>query len=280
MYRALAMGALGFSVPFQEAVRLAAANGFAGVDVGMAEIRELGLEGVQRLLEENQLIAAQTGLPVNFREDDETFERDLAGLPAFAQVMTELGCRRVATWLLPYHETLSYGSNFERLRARTARICDVLARYGMRYGLEFVGPETMRSGKPNPFIHDLGGILELIAAVDADNFGILLDAFHWYTSGGTAEDLDQLTDNLVVVVHVNDATAGLSREEQIDQQRALPGETGVIDIATFMRALNRMRYTGPVVVEPFSQRLREMSPENAVSATAASLDRIWDLAGL
>ncbi len=275
MYRALVTGAIGVKVPFVEAVRLAKAYRFEGIGVSMAEVNEFGVDGLRRLLEQNGLIAAQTGMPVNFREDDAKFEEGLQALPAFAQAMADVGCTRVATWIRPWHDTLSYEEHFEQLRVRTACICEVLARYGLRYGLEFVGPQTLRADKPNPFIHDLDGLLELIRAVDADNLGILLDAFHWYVSGGTAQDLARLSDKLVVVVHVNDAAAGVAREAQLDNVRAMPGETGVIDIATFMQALVRMNYSGPVVVEPFCAWLRELPPEQAVAETARSLDRIW-----
>jgi len=195
-------------------------------------------------------------------------------------VMADLGCTRVATWLMSWHETLPYPAHFEQLRERTARICEVLARYGLRYGLEFIGPETLRAGKPYSFIHDLDGLLELIRAVGADNLGVLLDAWHWYTSGGTAADLIKLSDQLVVVVHVNDAPAGIPLEQQMDPVRAMPGETGVIDIATFMRALDKMGYTGPIMAEPFCAWLRALPPEEAVAATARSLDKIWSMAGL
>ena len=280
MKRTLATGAIGVQVPFAEAVRLAASFGFEGIAVDMTDVHELGLHQVSGLLARHGLVPAITGMPVDFRKDDAAFERDLIALPLFAQVMYDLGCARSATWLMPWHETLSYEAHFQQLRVRTARICEVLARYGMRYGIEFVGPETMRAGKPNPFIHDLDGLLALIQAVGADNLGVLLDAFHWYTSGGTATDLGKLSDQRVVAVHVNDAAAGRSREEQIDNQRAMPGETGVIDIATFMRALQTMGYSGPIIVEPFCEWLRALPPEEAVAATAHSLDRIWRIAGL
>ncbi len=280
MYRALSVGAIGVKVPFEEAVRLAVAYGFQGISVGKSEIERLGLKGVRGLLKRNGLLPAVTGLPVNFREDDEAFERDMSSLPAFAQTMADLGCTRVATWFMPWHKTLSYEARFERMRVRTARVCQVLAGYGMRYGLEFVGPATMREGNPNPFIYDIDGLLSLIQAVGANNLGFLLDAFHWYVSGGTAEDLDKLSDQLVVAVHVNDAAAGVPRGEQMDQVRAMPGETGEIDIRTFMRALDRMGYSGPIIVEPFCDWLRALSPEGAVAATARSLDKIWSIADL
>ena len=280
MYRALSPGAIGLKVSFQEAVRLAAAYRFEGIDLSMGPIEELGLETVRQMLAEHHLLPAVTGMPVDFRRDEATFEAGLERLPAFCQTMAALGCTRVVTWLMPWHETLTYREHFEQLRSRTARLCEVLARYGLRYGLEFVGPATLRAGKPNPFIHDLDGLMELIQAVGADNLGILLDSFHWYTSGGKAEDLRRLSDDLVVAVHVNDAIAGRSPEEQVDNQRAMPGETGVIDLVTFMRALQRIAYSGPVIVEPFCAWLRELPPEKAVAATAESLDRIWHSAGL
>ena len=280
MYRALATGAIGIKVPFEEAVRLAAMHGFQGIAIGMAETERLGIDGVRQLLADAGLVPALTGIPVNFRKDEATFKRDLADLPSFAETMSAVGCTRVTTWLRPWHETLPYKVHFEQIRRRTEQICEVLARHQMRYGLEFVGPETLHRGKPNPFIHDIDGLLALMRTVRASNLGVLLDSFHWYTSGGTRQDLSKLSDKLLVAVHVNDAVAGLSRKEQMDSARAMPGETGVIDIATFMRALDRMGYSGPVVVEPFSQRIRSMAANEAVAATAQSLDTIWEIADI
>jgi sugar phosphate isomerase/epimerase len=280
VYRALSPGAIGVKAPFAESARLAAKYGFAGVDVGQGVVDELGIEGLRSMLDKLGLVAAQAGMPVNFREDEETFKRDLDKLPAFAQTMAQIGCERLATWFMPWHATLGYEERFAQMTDRVRRMSQAIEPSGLRFGLEFVGPETLRAGNPNPFIHDIDGLLELIAAVDMDNVGFLLDAFHWYTSGGTKADLDKLSEQLVIVVHVNDGAAGRSACEQIDQERAMPGETGVIDIATFMGALDGMGYSGPVIVEPFSQRVRQMTPEEAVRETAVSLDRIWQLAGI
>ena len=106
MYRALSPGAIGLKVSFEEAVKLAAAHGFQGIEVSMARVQELGLSGLQRLLKRHKLVASNTGMPVNFREDDAKFEEGLATLPEFCRAMAELDCRRVLTWLLPYHETM------------------------------------------------------------------------------------------------------------------------------------------------------------------------------
>ena len=51
-------------------------------------------------------------------------------------------------------------------------------------------------------------------------------------------------------------------------------------IGEFMRIVNTIGYDGPVTLEPFSQRVREMAPMDAAKATAESLNKAWQQAGL
>ena len=122
-------------------------------------------------------------------------------------------------------------------------------------------------------------MLELYAAI-GENMGLLLESWHWYTSRETAADLRSLRPEQIVDVHVNDALANVGIDEQIDNVRDLPGVTGVIDIGTFLCVLRELGYDGPVMVEPFSERVRAMEDEEAVAATAAALAAVWREAGL
>ena len=96
------------------------------------------------------------------------------------------------------------------------------------------------------------------------------------------ERVDRIAGD-VVVVHVNDAPAGIAREEQADLVRCLPLETGVIDLAGFMRKLAAIDYAGPVTTEPFSARLNAVAAENPVAAArevSQAMDRLWQMSGL
>jgi sugar phosphate isomerase/epimerase len=116
--------------------------------------------------------------------------------------------------------------------------------------------------------------------IGTGNVGLLLDCFHWYTAHGTREDLARLSANQVVVVHVNDAVARRGPDEQIDNQRMLPGATGVIDIVGFLQALDRMSFDGPVGVEPFNAELRSLPEPERVRLAGESLAKVWVQAGL
>ena len=74
---------------------------------------------------------------------------------------------------------------------------------------------------------------------------------------------------------MNDAPVG-DRLALPDSPRALPGETGMIDIACVMNGLKKIGYTGPVVAEPFSPKLAELpTDDDKVACIKACLDKIW-----
>jgi sugar phosphate isomerase/epimerase len=277
MYPALAPGAIGVNLPFEESAQLAAQAGFKGIAVEAAAAAA-DPDGVRRALEVNKLRPAAWGLPVEFRQEEGKFRSGLAELPELAKAAKQVGADRCSTWILPFSDTLPFEQNFELHKTRLRDCAEALAEHGIRLGLEFVGPKTLRAGHRYEFIYTQEGMLELCEAIGTGNVGLLFDCFHWYTSHGTLDDIRGLCDALVVDVHVNDGAEGRGPDEQIDNQRRLPGESGVIDLAGFLQGLKEIGYTGPVTPEPFSPRLREMAPEEAIRETADALLSVWEQA--
>jgi len=279
MYPALSPGMIGVQLPFDECVKLAAEAGFKGIAVDMGAATT-DPSGVRQLLEGNKLAPAAWGLPVDFRKDDQTFQAGLASLPGMAKVARQIGAIRCSTWILPFSDTLRFEENFELHKTRLRACAEVLADCDCRLGLEFVGPRTLRENHTHEFLCDQEGMLGLCEAIGTGNVGLLFDCFHWYTSHGTKDDIHKLSDALVVDVHINDAVEGRGPDEQIDNERRLPGETGVIDLKVFLQGLKEIGYTGPVTPEPFSEKLREMAPQDAIRATAEAVMRVGGDAGI
>lgn len=284
MLKNLNLGMIGVKASLAESIEWARRFGFRSVDFSIVEARtlaeELGVDGVRSLFEDADIFPGSWGFPVNFREDESTWRDGLMALPRQAEFALELGCTRTSTWILPASDERTFHDNFSFHVDRLRPAAQILADYGCRLGLEFVGPQTMRTGRTYNFVHTMDGMLALGAAMGTGNVGLLLDLFHLYTSHGSLDDVRRLQRDDVVSVHINDAQAGLSADEQIDQQRTLPGETGVTDITGFLRALRDIHYDGPITTEPFSRRVREMQPDEAVRATSAAMDKVWQQAGL
>ena len=275
MYQAVAFRPLGIVLPLEPAARMAARLGFEGVHVNLPDDLEAGPEEVRALLGELHLRPAGFNLPVNFRADEATFRGDLALLEQRVVAAAAVGFDRCSTYVFSWSDERDFETNFEIHRVRLGECARVLAAHGCRLGLEFLGPKTLREGRRYEFIHTLPGMLELAEAIGIGNIGLLLDAWHWYTARHAVEDITACSERQIVTVHVNDAPSGIPIGEQKDTTRCLPAESGVIDLAAFMGALRTIGYTGPVIVEPFSERVRHMSPADALAATKASLDAIW-----
>ena len=287
MYATISPDALGIrGLSLSDAIALARDSGFAGLSfdsrAAARAVDEHGLAVVQEEFSRAGVKPAIWNLPVAWR-DDAQWESDLHELPRLAATARGLGATRTATYMPSGSDERPFDQNFDWHVARLRPIAAVLRDEGCRFGIEFIGPETFRTAFRHEFIHTLDGVIDLIAAIGTGNVGVLLDSWHLYTSGGTIADLERLTNEDVVVVHVNDAPAGVARDEQIDTVRALPMETGVIDLVGFMRALREMEYGGPVMPEPFSQRINDLAatdPEAAAREAARSMDALWGAVGL
>lgn len=284
MYKNLNTGAIGVKADLAETIQYAKNHGFAGIDFSIGEAATLaashGIDYVRELFHRANVLPGSWGFPVDFRSDETTWRKGLDALPQQAALARDLGCLRCATWIMPCDNERDFWANFDFHVTRLRPGAEILKQYGHRFGLEFVGPKTLRDTRKYTFVHSLDGMLALDAAIGTGNMGLLLDIWHVYTSHGTMDELHKLHKDDIVSVHVNDAPPGLAIDEQLDQVRTLPGETGVLDIVGFLHALRAIGYDGPVTSEPFSARVRELPPEAAVAETAAAMDKIWQLAGL
>lgn len=284
MFINLSPGTIGVKANLTEALAFARKHGFGGIDFSINEVADLveqqGAEAVRNRFAQAGIQPGTWGYPVDFRNTEEAWEEGMSALPRLAKAAQTLGFDRCSTWIMPCSDERTFEENFDFHADRLRPGAQILADHGIRLGLEWVGPKTLRDTRKYPFIHTMQGMLELCEAIGTGNMGLLVDAYHVYTSHATNEDVRGLTAAQVVNVHVNDAPAGLAIDEQLDGVRDLPGATGVLDLNGFLHALRDIGYDGPVTAEPFSQRLRELPADQAVAETAAAMKAMWQKAGL
>jgi sugar phosphate isomerase/epimerase len=276
----LACGAIGVKADQRQAIAYAHQFGFESVDPSAVALEQMPPGQRDELvadLKSKNLVWGAAGLPVDFRRDNERFRAGLAKLPGQAEALRAAGATRVGTWLSPAHNELTYVANFRQHAARLREVAKVLGDRGLRFGLEYVGPKTSWTARRHPFIHTMAEAKDLLAEIGQPNVGLVLDSWHWYTAGETGDDLLTLTNKDVVACDLNDAPAGLPLDKQVDNRRELPMATGVIDLATFLGALVKIGYDGPVRAEPFNQPLRAMPTPQALAATAAAMKKAFAL---
>lgn len=286
MYINLDPDSVGIDLPLEDLIPLAARHGYAGIDLplsGIGEGREtLSLEQIEEAMASAGLRFGSFGATWDYAGEPAVYEQRMEELRRWLPIVRRLGCDRGVSGARPCSDFLEYGANFELHVERLAPMARLMADHGIRLGLEFIGPKTLRDEMKHEFVHTLPQMLDLLAAIapagGEQYVGVLLDSYHWYTSGGTEEELPRLLDNRkTVLVHINDGVEGRGRDQQMDLERRLPCATGIIDAAGFVRCLGAIAYDGPVTVEPFDAELEKQEPEEIAKQVIDSARRMLAL---
>ena len=238
----------------EEKYRLAAEAGFGGLELWNHEIGDdsTGQEEARALADRHHL-AIEGICPApemhrwHYQWDtalEEYLERRIATYAA-------VGGKYVVAPVMGEEGTLQQtADNYQRL-------CDIASRHGIRAGLEPIG-----------HIRKLANVADAVRILPRlhDGAGIILDAFHFFRGGNRLEILSQIDPASIVAVHLDDAM-DLPLQELVGyRDRVYPGH-GIFDVDGFCRALFRIGYRGPYVVELFNETYWQSDPAT-VCATA------------
>jgi sugar phosphate isomerase/epimerase len=271
MLNTLLAGSIGIQgLSLEEQIKLAAAAGFDAVNFSVSEVKALadangGIDYVKDLFASNGIKPGGWGVPVNIGDDTKR-PAQLTELPELASLAVALGAPGGTSGIMPGNNEREYDAEYAFWLERYRPVAESLKSVGASIGIEFIAPKTLRNRFKYEFIYDMPRMLAFGKDVGTGNVGVLFDVWHHYTAHGTIEDLDLLTKEDVILVHVNDAPKGLEIDEQEDLSRTLPLETGVIPAVEYLRKLKAIGYAGPVGAEPFSQRINDLASKDPLAA--------------
>jgi sugar phosphate isomerase/epimerase len=289
MYASWNARAVGLELRAGETVEVAAQAGFGAVDLLLRDLVESGVDprAVRGRMDELGLRGGAWPLPVHWRGNPEQFAEDLRDLPRYARAAAKLDLQRTGTWVLPETDSTFFpGTEGDDLLRQTVRlhverlgkIAEILADHGSRLGLEIMGPASARRGPGAVFVHQYRRLAEHLGELRAEhpNVGVLVDAFHLFAAGEGEEAGFVWGVDSVVWVHVADS-ANPDRLRVLDEERALPGETGLADCRGLLKRLAEEGYDGPVTVEPlkYCRSLQGLDALATARRALASLQTVW-----
>ncbi|MEL6357994.1 MAG: TIM barrel protein, partial [Bacteroidota bacterium] len=161
--------AIGVTSPVPNLLIMAANLGFEAIAMPSDQVVGFGvneLKTLQQKANDLGLDWGSAGLPLEFRNSKEEYDRDMGQLPQHARAMAALGITRVGTWIMPCNDTRSYTENMAFHAERLRPAAQIMADHGVRLGLEYVGPRTLRDARKYAFVVNGLQLSELIAAID------------------------------------------------------------------------------------------------------------------
>ncbi len=281
MIKGLSSAGLGRVNGLPHLIELAASHGFSAVETTGQDLRAFvereGLETVRACLERHRVQLGAVTLPVEWRQDDSSFRRGLPGLLTEAELASQLGCRTFFTYFMPSTDN-AISSHLIQLSRRLRLLGKLLAQYGMNLALEYVGPHHLRQQWKHPFIWTAAETIAWLDLVGEANVGIVLDSFHWYTSGETLQTIADIELSYIKYVHLNDAR-DMPVENVLDNDRVYPGE-GVIPLTGFLKALQAKHYQGVVTQEILSVTEPQDSAERLAERSGHAFRNVFAAAGI
>jgi len=278
MFKNLSPSAIGVFGRQSELVEIALTHRFKGLEIDITEVlrRAQGTNAQQagRYLSSAAMRIGGFELPIRWAGEEKDFRADLAQAGLILEICAVLGADRCYTTLAPTCEQRPFHENFQFCVERLRQVADVLAPSNVRLALNFLAAQSDRADGGFEFIHQAEPLLLLINSVQRDNVGLLLDAWHWQVGGGDLEKLRTLRGEQVVSVRLSDIPAGTDLANITNDQRAVPGEGGAIDAASYVSALDEMGFDGPVAVASWPGLSKGQTRESIVSKASAILDSL------
>lgn len=285
MYNLLVPGMIGIhNLNNEESIKLAREVGFDGVSFDIFEAKSFadanGIDALKELF--GGLIPGVWNAGVNW-QDDSTRDQQIETLKGVLDLAQELGSTNFTTGIMPANNDRPYDEQYEYLQTRLKPLAEALNAGGVRIGIEFITPKTLRDQFEHQFIYKMTDMLAFAKDIGTGNVGVLFDVWHHYCAHGTLEDMDVLTADDVQLVHTNDAPLGLEIDEQQDLSRMLPMTTGVIPAVEMLQELKAIGCDCGVAAEPFSTELNELAatdPKAAAQKTFNANKKLLDAAGI
>ncbi len=247
-------GATTMPYSLEQDLQSAAEAGFEAVEIWAPKLEKyLETKTVQDL--KNQLkdynLKAASLCPYGLGAFGEDKEENTNRIREAAQIAAAIGCNV----LLVCPDSPPAGMSERKAFGQAARVARNLAQASAEYEVNIaLEPLGM-----HPFVPGPEEALRIVQQAGVDNLGIMMDTFHYYKSGISAEAIGCIPIEKLLIVHVNDCE-DLPKEVLNDGHRLYPG-LGVIPLGDMLGAIKANGYQGFLSVEIFRQEYWKESPD-------------------
>lgn len=238
-------------VPVLEKIRIAGSVGYKAIELWHDDLdahiaRGGTLAEVRKALSDNGLTVPTTiYLKGWFETTGDEHRRELVECQRRMEQAVEVGAIHVIAGPPAGHADYELGARNYR------ELLELGIRLGVKPSMEFLG-----------FVDELNtieGALEVITRAGHPDGTIVLDPFHIFRGGGSAESIAKLKPEQIAICHFNDTPAQPPRLQQHDKDRVYPGD-GHLDLKRLLQLLRQVGYYRWLSLELFREDLWASDP--------------------
>jgi sugar phosphate isomerase/epimerase len=194
------------------------------------------------------------------RQEPQEYNVLLQECETVCSLAEKLGCPMVQLLTGPLDPSGPYkglaGTSWPELRRLTAKNLKALADVGKAHNVKFF----LEALTWTP-LHKLNHVIEVIEAAERDNVGLVIDFWHLWDSGATAEDVAKLNKDLIYCVHFCDSLERWGERGTFEQRgRDVWTGGGRIPLKEWVDAVCATGFDGWWACELLSPKYWELDP--------------------
>jgi 2-keto-myo-inositol isomerase len=264
-------GATTMHADLETDIRAASEAGYELIEIWAAKLRTFlktkSVEDLNALLNNSNLqpYSINSIEHITFRTDAE-----YAGIKAECEELAAIAGAIGCPYVVVVPGKLPEGSEKSTILSESVEVlnqlADIASAHGVSLAFEFLGQTDCS-------VQTLDFCMEIVAACDRKDIGLVLDSFHFYAGGSTFDAVKRLDPAKLFIFHINDAE-DLPLAELTDAHRLYPGE-GILPLRELKSAFDEIGYDKMVSIEIFRPEYWNQDPfevaRKALAATKAVL---------
>ncbi|UZD22157.1 sugar phosphate isomerase/epimerase [Algoriphagus halophytocola] len=227
-------------------IEVASKSGYDGIELWISELDSYlssgkSLASLKKLFSDAGIEAFNAiGFATWMAQDPAKSKAGFAQMEKEMNMLAQIGCKRIAA------PAIGATAPVDLLEAgeKYAALLELGRKTGVMPQLEFWGAYK-------PF-HHMGQALAVAAAANDADARLLPDVYHLFRGGSDFNCLDLVAGEAIEVMHLNDFSDDLPREQQEDKHRIYPGD-GVAPLDQISKRLKEMGGTKILSLELFNE---------------------------
>lgn len=262
----------GQKIGIEKEIELVSKAGYQGIEVWvpvLVEYKKSGksIKDLNKKIKDSGLVVQDAiGFAQWIHEDDQTRAKALEQAKEEMDMLTEIGCHRIAA--PPAGATDKEVASYDAVAERFRKLVEIGVQHGVIPQLELWGFSKT--------LYKLSQLMYVAAQCGHPQTRLLTDVYHLYKGGSDLDAMKLIAPESIEIFHMNDYLASSERTTITDADRVYPGD-GATPITKILQDLAKHRDKVILSLELFNPNYYKLDAATVINTGLEKMKRVVEM---